>query len=106
MHNDGLWGKVMVIQYLALESMEYCLRREVTSHDGALVIWKASMKGFPLVGKWMAWKVGKGDRVEIDEDPWIGHLGDYRISKSLKCAINHMGIYYLENVLDNGYSSI
>jgi hypothetical protein len=35
-------------------------------------IWKAVNSAFQLVGNWLIWKVGKGEKVQIGLDPWIG----------------------------------
>jgi len=72
----------MTVKYLAPGSVEDWLRREVKSHHRgkASVIWKALVKDFLLASKWVAWKVGKGDMVKISEDPWMGCLGNCRLS--------------------------
>jgi hypothetical protein len=36
-----------------------------------------------LLGHWLVWEIGKGFRVRIGEDPWMGCKGNYRFSNSL-----------------------
>ena len=40
-------------------------------------MWKALVRSFPLIGKWLEWKVGRGNRVRIDEDPNVGCFTSY-----------------------------
>jgi len=42
------------------------------SFQNASVIWKAVILSFPLIGKWLVWKVGAGNRVRLGNDPWVG----------------------------------
>jgi hypothetical protein len=45
---------------------------EIKKFASVLVIEKALVKAFPLVGRWLLYKVGKGDIVRIREEPWAG----------------------------------
>jgi hypothetical protein len=51
MYHDGLWGKVVLEKYIAPYTIENWIGKESKNHSGALVIWKALMRNFPLVGK-------------------------------------------------------
>jgi hypothetical protein len=42
------------------------------SFRGPSVIWKALVREFPVVGKWLAWKVVKENKSRIGEYPLIG----------------------------------
>jgi hypothetical protein len=71
------------------------------------VIWKVWVTAFTLVGKWKAWKVRKGNRDRIGEDPWLGCLGNYvMLSEPLKNALNNLGIYHLSDIADPESSNI
>jgi len=41
--------------------------------------WKFIVLVFPLVGNWMVWKVGNGERVRVGANPWVGSGEDYKI---------------------------
>jgi hypothetical protein len=40
-------------------------RMERKSVQGASIVWKALVRAFPIIGKWAAWKVGRGNKVRI-----------------------------------------
>jgi hypothetical protein len=71
-NHEGLWGKVIMEKYIVPQIVVEWIRKEVESHSGTLVVWKALMRAFPLVGKWLACKIGKGNRDRIREYPWMG----------------------------------
>jgi hypothetical protein len=52
---------------------------------------------FTLIGKWLAWKVGRGNKVRIEENPWIGCMGNYRLSGLLLEVLHDSGIFSLED---------
>jgi hypothetical protein len=45
----------------------------------ASIIWKVVNSNFQLIGNWLIWKVGRGDKVQIGIDPWIGSKGQHRL---------------------------
>jgi hypothetical protein len=46
----------------------------------------------------MAWKIGKGNKLVIGKDPWIGCNGNYRLSKPLLLSLHEKGLTRLEDV--------
>lgn len=69
-HNEGLWGRVMKEKYIREGSLEDWLRSvSKETFKQASIIWKTLVTTFPLVGKWLAWKVGKNNIGTIGEDP-------------------------------------
>jgi hypothetical protein len=65
------------------------------------IVWIALVKAFPLIGKWTAWKIGRGNKVIIVEDPWIGCKGNYRLSKEMITDLHLLRIYSLEYAVTN-----
>jgi hypothetical protein len=55
------------------------------------------LKAAPLVGKWTAWAVGKGNKLRLGEDPWIGVSGNYTLSAPLLARLHDMGVHTLES---------
>jgi hypothetical protein len=53
------------------------------------IIWKATIEAFPIIGKWIIWKVGKGDKVLNHLDPWIGSEN------------HHIGYLYLSSMISD-----
>ena len=38
---------------------------------------------FPLIGNWIAWKIGNGRSVRLGEDPWVGAREDHKFPISV-----------------------
>lgn len=49
-------------------------------------------KAFPLIGRWLVWKVGKGNKVKTVEDPWLGYPESFILSDPL---INYLHSRFL-----------
>jgi hypothetical protein len=56
-------GAVIKDKYLAPNSIEDWVRTPIKKSLNALIIWKETTLAFPLIGKWLVWHVGKGDKV-------------------------------------------
>jgi hypothetical protein len=74
-----VWAQVIKDKYIALDTMEEWVRNHVKRIQNASIIWKAIITTFPLVGNWLVWHVGKGDKVQIGLDPWIKSRGFHRL---------------------------
>ena len=57
--------------------------------------WKEFVEAFPLVGNWVAWKVGDGGRIRIGQDPWVGSGDNYRLPDNLVSLLKDKGITLL-----------
>jgi hypothetical protein len=57
------------------------LRQERKCSSGGSIVWRAMVKSFPFIGKWLACKGGRGTNVRIGKDPWIRCKGNYRLSE-------------------------
>jgi hypothetical protein len=73
-------GKGYVVQvirakYIAPTSVEDWVRNPIKQVHNASIIWKVVNSTFHLVGNWLIWQVGKGDKVQIGLDPWVGNKG-------------------------------
>jgi hypothetical protein len=77
----GLWSNVIHQKYIKPELVEEWIRNLVKKWQNASIVWKAMVIIFPLNVKSLAWKVGKGTRVRIGIDPWVG----------CKEGFNHLG---------------
>lgn len=81
--------------------MEYWSRRRPKSHQNISIVWKAIVLAFPLVGKWLVWKVGKGNKVTLQEDHWLGCGDSFRLSRNLFQTLQEKGLYKLPHVADH-----
>jgi hypothetical protein len=103
---DGLWSQVMKQKYIELDFMEDWIRSPTKSHQNALIVWKVVILAFPLVGRWLIWKVGRGNKVRLGEDPWVGYGVSYRLSENLVQIIRVKGYYKLCQVVDRDLTTI
>jgi hypothetical protein len=102
-YNECLYGKFMKIKYLKHKYVEELLKSERRIYQGVSIVSKDLVKAFPLLGQWVVSKVGRGNKVCIGEDFWIGCRGTYMLLEILLNKLNIMGIFYLEQVtIPNG----
>jgi len=62
---------------------------EEKSYAGVHTVWKCLINAFSILIKWVAWKVGNGERVRVGDGPWIGCVGNYKLSKEMKESLQH-----------------
>ena len=62
------------------------------------VVWKAMVLDFPVVGKWLVWKVGYGSKVKLGEDPWTSSDTNHRLPSTLVNTLRSNGLYFLNQV--------
>lgn len=53
------------------------------------------VQSFPLVGNWLVWKVGKGDKVRIRIDPCVTSGEDLKLPDDVNDALHREGIFTL-----------
>jgi hypothetical protein len=46
----------------------------------------------------VAWSIGRGDRVRLGEDPWVGVAGNYILSRDLKTLLWERGLTTLGDI--------
>lgn len=78
-HGEGLWAQVIRDKYIVVDIVEEWVKNIIKILQYASIIWKTIITTFPLVGNWLVWHVGKGDKVQIGLDPWIGSGGLHRL---------------------------
>jgi hypothetical protein len=67
------------------------------------IIWKYILNAFPLIGKWLIWKIGNGAHILIGKDPWIGSKDNHLLPENMVCSLNEGGFYYLSQVMRRDY---
>jgi hypothetical protein len=57
---------------------------------------------FPLVGKWIVWRIGNGRKICIGEEPWVRADEDYKLSKEVRKFLARKFVFSLwdSRVLD------
>jgi len=95
-NNEGLWGRFTKAKYLKGKTMDEWLRLARRHYPKASLVWKALIKAYHMILKWVSWQVGNGGKVRIGEDPWIlGVKGNYRFYEVLLENLHDKGIHYL-----------
>lgn len=70
-------------KYLRGSFVKECLRMEMNCVKGTSIVWKSLVRAFPWIGQQIAWKIGKGNKVQIGEDPSLGYRGNYKLFEPL-----------------------
>ena len=53
------------------------------------------MASFPLIGKWIIWKIGNGSQARIGRDLWCAAGNDYELSPPLLQFLQAANIHHL-----------
>jgi len=69
-------------------------------------MWTTLALAFPLLGKWMAWKVGNVQRIRIGVDPWIRCGNNHILSKRIKEKVRQHRITHLADATVLGRDTI
>ena len=69
------------------------------STKGTSNVWKGLTKAYDILRSWVACKIGKGIKMKISEDSWIGYCGNYKILEPLWLQLYELGITSLDLVL-------
>jgi hypothetical protein len=93
-----LWTPVVTQKYILLESMEYWIRSPNNSTHHCLIIWKATISLFSLVGDSLVWRLGKGNHIRIGVDPWPGSKNSHILPDDLIIQLHMQGVFFLSNL--------
>jgi hypothetical protein len=96
----GLWSKVVSQKYIELDTVDYWIRRPTKSFHNVSIIWNDVVLAFPLIGRWLEWRVGKETRVRLGEDPWVVCDLNFRLSINLIQILHEKGFCELCRVVD------
>ena len=61
-------------------------------------MWKELVGAFPIIRRWLDWKVGVGLKVSLGLDTGIGGPTDYVILDNLHISLNMRGLYVLVDI--------
>jgi hypothetical protein len=53
---------------------------------------------FPLIGNWLVWRIGRGNKVQLGLDPYIDNKDAYMISPQLILDLKSMGYHTIRQV--------
>jgi hypothetical protein len=94
---NTLWVRVLNSKYFPNLSISEWFREPMKSSKGSIV-WKALVEAFPLVGKWMVWCIGNGEKVRLGEDPWLGAGNNYKLSPPLLQFLKDKNLRFLSDI--------
>jgi hypothetical protein len=80
----GTWMGVLYQKYILPFSVLDRIRSPNKSHANDSIFWKDLFQSFPLVGNWISYKVGDGNRIRLGVEPWIGGDNDIRLSMDIQ----------------------
>ena len=60
---ESLWGRVIISKYYPGNNITEWMRSPEKTHKNGSIGWKAMTLAYPLIGKWIAWKIGNGSQV-------------------------------------------
>jgi len=69
---ENLWKRVVKRKYIDPAPLEDWITNSVKNKKNVLAICKATAKSFKVIEQGLAWKIGKGRRLKIGKDPWVG----------------------------------
>lgn len=87
-------------KYIAPDLVEDWVRNLGKSHVGGSVIWKAVVTSFPVIETNLAWNIGDGRRLRVEEDPWVGCVGRHLLSSQTVAALRARGINFLSQLAE------
>jgi hypothetical protein len=90
---ESLWTKVVIQKYISPDSVEEWIRRPTKEAQNYTIIWKYLLKYFSVVGQGLAWRVGRGTKVRIGQDPWPGSDMAHLLPHPL-IDILHEGVFF------------
>lgn len=71
---EDLWQEVMRKKYIAPGSTGELIRKPSKQGKGGSIAWKALMTEYHLIGDYLAWLIGNGQRVRLGQIHGLGAL--------------------------------
>jgi hypothetical protein len=97
---------VVTHKYINPGSIGEWIRRANKNIPNCSIIWKAVIKSFHVIGDGLAWKIGRGDKLRIGSDPWLGSGNAHSLSQELQYHLHTQGLYKLNQIVDPGSTNI
>jgi hypothetical protein len=89
---------VVTQKYIESDTVENWIRKSTKSYQKVSVVWKVVLSAFPLIGRCLARKVGKGNKVRLGEASWVGCGKNDRLPGNLVHALHEKGYFKLYQV--------
>lgn len=55
-----------------------------------------------MVGRWIAWRTEKGNKIRVGEDTWVGCSENLRLSDPILADLYALGIYKIKDAAGLG----
>jgi hypothetical protein len=90
-----LWCKVVIQKYIHISSIKEWIRKPSKYISNVLIVWKATIKYFSLIGNWLVWKVGNGRRIRLGKDPWVSYGNNFELLDHIVNFLRERGFFYM-----------
>jgi hypothetical protein len=103
---DNLWQRILIDKYIALRTILDWLRRSQKPIHNVSNQWKEITLVFPIIGQFLAWKVGLGSQVRIGTYAIVGCGEIIFLPKALIAKLWEIGHCTLNSIGDVAHSTI
>ena len=73
----------MILKYCPGSTIIEWFKNPNKTHKNRSIGWKALVESYPLVGNWIASRIGNGTQVRLGEDLWVGAEENFILSESI-----------------------
>jgi len=91
-----VWVQVVIDKYISHNTMEEWVINPLKQLNNVSIIWKVVTNSFHLVCDWLIWKIGKGDKMKIGLNPWVGSRDIHKIPLQMIQELRNKGCYNLQ----------
>jgi len=94
----NLWSEVIRKKYLHGMDSAFWLRQNKHTNRTCSIFWKHLLDVVFVVKSWVIWKVGDGNRAIVGRDPFVGCVGNYKLSHELMVHLQSLNIHTLTHI--------
>jgi len=92
---ENMWTTIVKRKYIKSIPIDEWMCKTDKNTLNASTIWKATMNSFNIVEDALAWRVGNGEKLRIEIDPWVGCNEDFTLSREVMDSFRIQGVQFL-----------